>query len=348
MIIACRLVKFTIRCSRFSLLHFLGWSEFAEGESALEAAEVNSMTIHVALHHRTVYRYDRPVSLGPQTLRLRPAPHCRTPILAYSLSVQPKDHFINWQQDPYSNYQARLVFPEKTRELVIEVDLVADLAVTNPFDFFLEPSAETYPFAYDETLTAELVPYREVAPAGPLLKRWLAAVEPGPRQTTEFLVALNIRLQHDIGYVIRMEPGVQSCEETLGLRKGSCRDTAFLLVEILRHLGLAARFVSGYIYSPHRSPAHRGRIGGGHTHAWVRVYLPACGWVEFDPTNGIVGNADLVRVAVARDPRQAVPLHGTWAGLPTDYLGMDVEVDVHAEIEGLGQLSARRAVAVAG
>ena len=119
------------------------------------------------------------------------------------------------------------------------------------------------------------------------------------------------------------------------------------MMEAVRSLGLAARFVSGYIYSPHRSPSHRGRIGGGHTHAWVRVYLPACGWVEFDPTNGIVGNTDLVRVAVARDPRQAVPLHGTWAGSPTDYLGMDVEVDVRAEIEGLGQLSTPRTVAVA-
>jgi transglutaminase-like putative cysteine protease len=137
--------------------------------------------------------------------------------------------------------------------------------------------------------------------------------------------------------------GAQSPLETLDLRSGSCRDFALLMMEAVRSLGLAARFVSGYIYSPY-ARADRGRIGGGHTHAWVRVYLPACGWVEFDPTNGIVGNTDLVRVAVARDPSQAVPLHGTYSGLASDYLGMDVEVDVHAELDSLMQPPPTRVV----
>ncbi|MDB5409842.1 MAG: transglutaminase-like domain protein [Rhodospirillales bacterium] len=273
------------------------------------------MTIHVALHHRTVYRYDRLISLGPQTLRLRPAPHCRTPILAYSLSVQPRDHFINWQQDPYSNYQARLVFPEKTRELVIEVDLVADLAVTNPFDFFLEPSAESFPFLYDASLAAEIAPYREPAPAGPLLKQWLAAIDPAPRQTTEFLVDLNLRLQRDIGYVIRMEPGVQGCDETLGLRKGSCRDTAWLLVEILRHLGLAARFVSGYLIQlkPDVKPL-TGPEGPDSDftdlHAWAEVYLPGAGWIGLDPTSGLLAGEGHIPLAATATPASAAPITG--------------------------------------
>src|SRR5882724_7603327 len=152
------------------------------------------MTIHVALHHRTEYRYDRLVALSPQILRLRPAPHCRTPILSYSLTVKPKDHFINWQQDPQGNHLARLVFPERTQEFVVAVDLLADLAVTNPFDFFLEPSAETFPFAYDPALAAEIAPYRAVEPMGPLLEQWLASIDRAPRQTTDFLVDLNVRL----------------------------------------------------------------------------------------------------------------------------------------------------------
>src|SRR5262245_44114061 len=183
------------------------------------------MTLHVALRHRTSYRYDRPVVLGPQIVRLRPAPHARTPVLSYALRVEPAEHFINWQQDPFGNWLARLVFPEPTREFVVDVDLVADMAVVNPFDFFLEPAAERWPFVYDAALAADLAPYRQVAPAGPRLAAWLAAVDRAPQPTVEFLVDLNRRVQSDIAYIVRMEPGVQTPEETLGRARGSCRDS---------------------------------------------------------------------------------------------------------------------------
>src|SRR5262245_32993054 len=205
------------------------------------------MAIHVALHHRTHYQYDRPVSLSPHIIRLRPAPHSRTPILSYSLRVWPKKHFINWQQDPHSNYLARLVFPEKTRELVVEVDLIAEMSVFNPFDFFLEPSAERVPFCYEPWLAEQLAPMLEPRASGPKLCEFLATVDRSGGQTVHFLVTLNRRLSEAIKYIIRLEPGVQTPEDTLTLGSGSCRDTAWLLVNILRHLGLAARFVSGYL-----------------------------------------------------------------------------------------------------
>ena len=206
------------------------------------------MSIHVALHHRTTYHYDRLIELGPQIVRLRPAPHSRTPVISYSLKVTPAQHFINWQQDPQGNHLARLVFPEKTDLFEVTVDLVADMSVINPFDFFLEPSAETWPFAYDASLAAEIAPFRKLEPLGPKLTAWLAKVDRKEKQRTiDFIVGLNARLQQEIGYIVRMEPGVQSCEETLASAKGSCRDTGWLLVMIMRHLGFAARFASGYL-----------------------------------------------------------------------------------------------------
>ena len=205
------------------------------------------MSIHVALNHLTHYRYDRPVGLSPQIVRLRPAPHCRTRILSYSLKVSPAEHFINWQQDPQSNYMARLVFPDETRELRVEVDLVAEMAVYNPFDFFLAPHAEKIPFKYDSNERRELVPYLVRALATPLVSQYLATIAREPRRTIDFLVDINRRLAADIRYLIRLEPGVQTPEETLEKRSGSCRDSAALLVQLLRHLGLAARFVSGYL-----------------------------------------------------------------------------------------------------
>ena len=185
------------------------------------------MSIHVALNHVTHYRYDRPVSLSPQIVRLRPAPHSRTPILSYSLKVTPDEHFINWQQDPQSNYLARLVFPEKTREFKVEVDLVAELSVINPFDFFLEPGAEKFPFAYEPGLRHELLPFLEQLPASPLFNAFVDSIARDSTPTVDFLVALNQRVQRAIGYVIRLEPGVQTPAETLIKAKGSCRDSAW-------------------------------------------------------------------------------------------------------------------------
>jgi len=205
------------------------------------------MAIHVALNHITHYRYDRPVELGPQVVRLRPAPHSRTKILAYSQRVEPPKHFINWQQDPFANYQARLVFPEPTSEFKVTIDLVVEMAVYNPFDFFLEPYAEQFPFRYERAQQQELAPYLAKEPLTPLFADYLARTDLKPRRTIDFLVDLNQRLHADVAYTIRMEPGVQSPETTLQLARGSCRDSGWLLVQLLRHLGLAARFVSGYL-----------------------------------------------------------------------------------------------------
>src|SRR3984957_11463865 len=260
------------------------------------------MAIQIALNHKTHYRYDRPVMLGPQTIRLRPAPPCRTPILSYSLKIRPQNHFINWQQDPQANYLARLVFPEPTREFHVEVDLVAEMAVFNPFDFFLEPAAENFPFQYDEGLARELRPFLETEEAGPKLSAWLAKVSRNSLRTIDFLIGINQRLQGEIGYVIRMEPGIQSCEQSLGLRTGSCRDSAWLLVQIMRHLGLAARFVSGYLIqlAPDVKPLE-GPAGPTSDftdlHAWTEVYLPGAGWVGLDPTSGLLAGEGHIPLA---------------------------------------------------
>ncbi|HLO78627.1 MAG TPA: transglutaminase family protein, partial [Magnetospirillum sp.] len=274
------------------------------------------MGIRVKLRHTTRYTYDRAVNLSPQVVRLRPAPHSRTPVLSYSLNIEPKTHFINWQQDPQGNWLARLVFPEKTEAFVVDVDLVADLSVINPFDFFLEPSAESFPFQYAPELDHELKPFLLCEDAGPLLKDFLATIPTAePVQTTNFLVALNQRLQQEISYTIRMEPGVQTPEETLRLRSGSCRDSAWLLVQVLRRLGLAARFVSGYLIQlvPDVKPLD-GPAGAAEDftdlHAWTEVYLPGAGWIGLDPTSGLLAGEGHIPLAASPDPGSAAPITG--------------------------------------
>jgi uncharacterized protein (DUF2126 family)/transglutaminase-like putative cysteine protease len=272
------------------------------------------MAIHVALHHKTHYRYDRRVALAPHIVRLRPAPHCRTPVLSYSLNVAPKPHFINWQQDPHSNYLARVVFPEKTRELLVEVDLVAEMSVFNPFDFFLEPSAEQFPFSYEPWLAKDLVPFLE-AGDGAGLREFVSTIDCRPRRTIDFLVDLNYRLSKDIAYVIRLEPGVQTPDETLQRRRGSCRDSGWLLVQILRHIGLAARFVSGYLIQ--LAPDVKSLDGPSGAaadftdlHAWAEVYLPGAGWIGLDPTSGLLAGEGHLPLAATPDPTSAAPVTG--------------------------------------
>jgi uncharacterized protein (DUF2126 family)/transglutaminase-like putative cysteine protease len=282
------------------------------------------MSIHVALNHVTHYRYDRAIHLGPQVVRLRPAPHSRTRILSYSMRVEPSGHFTNWQQDPQSNYLARLVFPEKTRELRIEIDLVAEMAVLNPFDFFLEPSAEHYPFDYDKALAHELAPYRLTGALTPLLAALVASVPRHKRRTNDFLVELNQRLQGEIGYLIRMEPGVQSPEVTLANASGSCRDSAWLLVQVLRHLGLAARFVSGYLIQLKSDVKALDGPSGTEVdftdlHAWCEVYLPGGGWIGLDPTSGLLAGEGHIPLACSPDPSSAAPVEGSLEDCETTF-----------------------------
>lgn len=273
------------------------------------------MSIHVALHHRTSYKHERPVEHGAHVVRLRPAPHCRSNILAYSLKVGPMEHFINWQQDPQANYLARLMFPEPMARLDIEVDLIVEMSVLNPFDFFLEPDAEEFPFAYDKDLARELAPFLAVQEPGPQLEHLISLFKDKTGRTIDVLVAMNSHLQDAIKYEIRMEPGVQTPEETLEKASGSCRDSAWLMVNLLRHLGLASRFTSGYLIQLKPDvKSLDGPVGSEidftDLHAWTEVYLPGAGWIGFDPTSGLLAGEGHIPLACSPEPSSAAPVTG--------------------------------------
>ncbi|MDP2169016.1 MAG: transglutaminase family protein [Rhodocyclaceae bacterium] len=277
------------------------------------------MSIRVALRHITRYAFDRSVSLFPHEVRLRPAAHSRTPIHGYSLHVAPAGHFLNWQQDPFGNWVARLVFPEKAAALEITVDLVADMTVINPFDFFIDATAENFPFTYPDGLKRELGPYLEVDAATPLLADWISRTRQEllgqEMRTIDMLVGINQRVLQDVGYIVRLEAGVQTPEETLELKRGSCRDSAWLLVQVLRHLGLAARFASGYLIQLKADvKALDGPSGTDHDftdlHAWTEVFIPGAGWIGLDPTSGLLAGEGHIPLACTAQPASAAPVIG--------------------------------------
>ncbi|AYQ32198.1 DUF2126 domain-containing protein [Runella sp. SP2] len=286
------------------------------------------MSIKVAISHKTKYIFDRSVSLSPHVFRLRPAPHSRTPIEGYSFKISPKNHFINWQQDPFGNYQARVVFPEKTTELSIEVEVIARMQVINPFDFFVEEYATKFPFKYDELLSKELIPYLEARETGPLLMDWIEKNKiTTDINTVDYLVHLNQRIFSDLFYNVRMEPGVQTCEETLTKRSGSCRDSAWLFVQVLRHLGIAARFVSGYLVQLTSDVKSLDGPSGPEKdftdlHAWVEAYIPGAGWIGLDPTSGLFASEGHIPLCCTPDFASAAPVTGA-----TDVCEVSFEFD---------------------
>jgi transglutaminase-like putative cysteine protease len=308
----------------------------------------------LSIRHITRYRYRNPVALGEHRMMLRPRESYDQRLLSYELEISPEPGRLRSMHDVFGNCVSVAGFEGRTTELVFDSRVRLDHTPLQAFadvDGEIEVYTGAMPFAYSPEDLPDLLLSMQRQYPDPTgeVDRWAKRFvrTAGKTSLQTLLSEMTQAIYAEFKYRTRLDGAAQDPLETLALGSGSCRDYAVLMIEAVRSLGLAARFVSGYIYSPYAGPEH-GRIGGGHTHAWVRVYLPACGWVEFDPTNGIVGNADLVRVAIARDPRQATPLHGTWSGQREDYIGMEVEVDVRTESEPLVQLPHANAVGVAG
>lgn len=299
------------------------------------------MGIKVGIEHRTSYTFDRLVEVHPHVVRLRPAPHARTPIEAYSLEVEPADHFINWQQDAFGNFLARLVFPNPTRRLSINVGLIADMKVINPFDFFIEEYAEHFPFSYPaalrDDLEAYLKPVRDGGEPTDPVAAWIDAhpAAPGIR-TIDFLVGINQAVNAEVSYSVRMEPGVQTPGHTLRTRIGSCRDSAWLLVALLRRIGLAARFVSGYLVQlasdVEAIDGPSGPIADfTDLHAWAEVYIPGAGWIGLDPTSGLFAGEGHIPLAATPHPSSAAPISGATGIAETTFEFSNTVTRVHED-----------------
>jgi len=269
-----------------------------------------TVSVRVAIEHRTVYRFDRPVRLGPHVVRLRPAPHARTPVTGYALTVRPQGHRITWQQDPFGNHTARVVYPEPVAELDITVDLVADLTTINPFDFYLDQDVERWPFTYDEDTLRDLGPFLAQDPS-PAVDAWAAAYPRDEQSTIGFLIDINSRLAGDITYETRLEIGVQTPDETLDRSIGSCRDTAWLLVQLLRRLGVAARFASGYLVQLQGSNGEGPETDVTDLHAWAEAYIPGAGWIGLDATSGLLAGEGHIPLCCTSSPQGAAPISGT-------------------------------------
>ena len=290
------------------------------------------MAILASIHHLTHYTYDRPVSLGPHIIRLRPAPHSRTRIVSHSLKVSPDNHFVNHQQDPYGNWMSRFVFPDPVREFKIEVDLVADMTVYNPFDFFVEERAQKWPFEYSDDYADDLGIYLSTEPLTPKFEAFLRDVPRGTTGTVDFLVDLNRRVSDAVDYIVRLEPGVQTPEETLTIGSGSCRDSSWLLVQLMRRLGVAARFVSGYLIQLKPDlVALDGPAGTDHDftdlHAWAEAYIPGAGWIGLDPTSGLLTGESHIPLAATPHYKTAAPIAGGFTGDP------DTKTDFHFDMQ---------------
>jgi uncharacterized protein (DUF2126 family) len=274
------------------------------------------LAIRVALSHLTRYDYARPIQLGRQLVRLRPAPHNRTPIHRYSLAIRPERHFVNWQQDPHGNFVARLAFPELTTHFEVCVDLVVDLEAFDPFDFFLDPAADRYPFEYENSARRELDPFLDKLPLEARAADFMRELDKSPRNSVDFLVDVNRAVERAVRYVIRMNPGVQTPEQTLAEGQGSCRDSAWLLTQVLRQLGIAARFVSGYLIqlTPDQRPTE-GPPGPTRDftdlHAWCEAYVPGAGWIGLDPTSGLLAAEGHIPLACTALPDAAGPIEGS-------------------------------------
>jgi transglutaminase-like putative cysteine protease len=287
----------------------------------------------LSIRHVTTYRYARPVFFGDHRLMLRPRDSHDLRLLETRLTITPEPAAIRWMHDVFSNSVAVVSFDAPADVLSITSSMrLEHFETSGDPDCPLAPYAETYPFSYSADEIPDLNRSRERHYPDPEheVDRWTKRFlrTEGPTDTLAMLAQMTKAIQRDgFSYTTRATKGCQTPVETLHLRSGSCRDFALLMMEAARALGLAARFVSGYIYVPSAQP----NFGGGATHAWLQIYLPGAGWMEFDPTNGIVGNRDLIRVAAVRDPSQAIPVAGTWTGVPNDYRGMEVEVRVTAE-----------------